>query len=77
MDPKTAAIFLGHSNVVTTLKYYTHPELLDKGLFLRGDLSEAQKVEVLRAKQAEIYRMIDEYLDSVPKFVPQKPRNQR
>ena len=70
LDTKTVSILLGHSNVLTTLKYYTHPETLDKGLFLRGDLSESQKLGIMREKQAEIYGMIGDFLDAIPNLYP-------
>ncbi len=74
LDIKTVSILLGHSDIKTTLKYYTHPESLDKGTFLRGDLSEEQKLEKMRQKQAEIHAVIDAFLDAVPIFVPKKTK---
>ena len=43
VNVKTVSLWLGHSNIQTTLQTYTHPEQLDKGTFLRGDLTEEEK----------------------------------
>ncbi len=59
---KTVSLWLGHSNIQTTLKTYTHPDQLDKALFLRGDISEEEKIPLLKEQYEEILRMIHEFL---------------
>ena len=53
---------MGHSTIQTTLTIYTHPEQLDRGTFLNGNLSETEKVEILRQKYNEILALIDNFL---------------
>lgn len=53
---------MGHSNVQTTLKTYTHPEQLDREIFLDGSLTEDEKNEHLRQEYAEILRLIENFL---------------
>lgn len=54
---------MGHSDIKTTLKTYTHPEQLDPMTFLRGDKTEDEKFQILRRQYDEIYDMIDHFLD--------------
>ena len=62
----------GHSNIETTLKYYTHPEQLDKATFLRGDLSEDEKTVIYKGKYAEILQLIDSFLTAHTQNIPKK-----
>ncbi len=62
LDAKTVSLYMGHSTVETTLKYYTHPEQLDRALFLNGELSPGEKVERMRAEYAEIKREIADFI---------------
>lgn len=54
VDVKTVSLIMGHSTVNTTLAIYTHPEQLDKGTFLRGDLTADEKLAIYRSKYQEI-----------------------
>ncbi|MBD5584264.1 MAG: tyrosine-type recombinase/integrase [Clostridia bacterium] len=63
IDVKTVSLWMGHSNIETTLKYYTHPEQLDKATFLRGDISESEKTGIYKAKYAEIIGIITDFLN--------------
>ena len=65
LDPKTVSLIMGHSNINTTLGRYTHPEQLDKGLFLRGDLSDQEKLAIMRERKAKIMKMIEEFLNGL------------
>lgn len=62
LDAKTVSLYMGHSTIQTTLTIYTHPEQLDRGTFLNGNLSETEKVEILRQKYNEILALIDNFL---------------
>lgn len=62
INPKTVSLWMGHSTIETTLRIYTHPEQLDKGTFLRGDLIEDEKNIVYRTKYREILEIIKAYL---------------
>ena len=53
---------MGHSNVQTTLKTYTHPEQLNREIFLDGSLTEDEKNEHLRQEYAEILGLIETIL---------------
>ena len=74
VDIKTVSLWMGHSDIKTTLKTYTHPEQLDPMTFLRGDKTEDEKFQILRRQYDEIYDMIDHFLDdhthTVPKSYP-------
>lgn len=59
---KTVSLWLGHSNISTTLQTYTHPEQLDKGTFLRGDLTEEEKLAIYKEKYRKILQLIDDFL---------------
>lgn len=63
VDVKTVSLLMGHSTIDITLRIYTHPEQLDKGTFLRGDLTTDEKLEVYRKKYRDILCMIDNFLD--------------
>lgn len=62
LDVKTVSLYMGHSNVQTTLKTYTHPEQLDREIFLDGSLTEDEKNEHLRQEYAEILGLIENFL---------------
>ena len=62
LDVKTVSLYMGHSNVQTTLKTYTHPEQLNREIFLDGSLTEDEKNEHLRQEYAEILRLIENFL---------------
>ena len=74
VDIKTVSLWMGHSDIKTTLKTYTHPEHLDPITFLRGDKTEDEKFQILRRQYDEIYDMIGHFLDdhthTVPKSYP-------
>ena len=70
LDPKTVALYMGHSDPTTTLKIYTHPEQLDRALFFNGSLSDEEKTAKLRQEYNEILDIIDEFLNSIPKTYP-------
>ncbi len=59
VDVKTVSLVMGHSTVNTTLAIYTHPEQLDKGTFLRGDLTVDEKLAIYRMRYAEIVSLIE------------------
>ena len=62
VNVKTVSLWLGHSTIDTTLQTYTHPEQLGKGTFLRGDLSEEEKISIYRSKYQEVLQLIDNFL---------------
>ena len=62
LDAKTVSLYMGHSNVQTTLKIYTHPEQLNREIFLDGNLTEDEKNEHLRQEYAEILGLIEAFL---------------
>lgn len=72
INPKTVSLWLGHKGIETTLKTYTHPEQLDKGTFLRGDLTEEEKISTYKRKYQEILHKIEGFLDSRTQIVPKK-----
>lgn len=63
VDIKTVSLLMGHSTIDMTLRVYTHPEQLDRGTFLRGDLTTDEKLEVYRKKYRSILTLIDNFLD--------------
>lgn len=63
VDIKTVSLLMGHSTIDMTLRVYTHPEQLDRGTFLRGDLTTDEKLEVYRKKYRGILMLIDNFLD--------------
>ncbi len=63
VDIKTVSLWLGHSAVETTLRTYTHPEQLDRGTFLRGDISETEKIDIYRGKYHNILQLINNFLN--------------
>lgn len=62
VDVKTVSLIMGHSTINTTLAIYTHPEQLDKGTFLRGDLSQDDKLTIYRRKYKEICNQIEQLI---------------
>lgn len=62
IDIKTVSLWLGHSNIETTLRIYTHPEQLDRATFLRGDLSDSEKLAMLREQYAEVIQQVETFL---------------
>lgn len=62
VDVKTVSLWLGHSTIQTTVNIYTHPEQLDSGTFLRGDLSNDEKTAVYREKYGGILFLIEKFL---------------
>lgn len=59
IDVKTVSLWLGHSNIETTLRIYTHPEQLDRAIFLRGDLTDEEKLAIMREQYAGILRQVE------------------
>ena len=53
---------MGHSDVQTTLRIYTHPEQLNRAVFLNGKLTENEKLEHLKREYAEVLEIIDDFL---------------
>ncbi|MCH5316306.1 MAG: site-specific integrase [Eubacterium sp.] len=62
VDVKTVSLVMGHSTVNTTLAIYTHPEQLDKGIFLRGDLTADEKLAMYRSNYREISCQIEQFI---------------
>lgn len=62
VDVKTVSLWLGHSNTETTLNTYTHPEQLDNGTFLRGDLNNSEKIAIYRKKYDKVIKLITAFL---------------
>ena len=72
INPKTVSLWMGHTNTQTTMDIYTHPEQLDRALFLRGDIENTEKTVLLREKYQKILAMISAYYDNIPQNVPKK-----
>ncbi len=53
---------MGHSTIKTTVETYDHPEQLDSGTFLRGDLSNEEKTAVYREKYGGILMLIERFI---------------
>ena len=70
IDPKTVSLWMGHTNTQTTLNTYTHPEQLDRTLFLRGDLQNSEKTAILRQKYRKILDSISAFFDRCTQTVP-------
>ena len=70
IDPKTVSLWMGHTNTQTTLNTYTHPEQLDRALFLRGDLQNSEKTAILRQKYRKILDSISAFFDRCTQTVP-------
>lgn len=70
IETKTVSLWMGHTNTQTTLDRYTHPEQLDRSVFLRGDLTEDQKLEILRKNYSDVLRKIEAFLDERTQIVP-------
>lgn len=62
IEAKTVSLYMGHSDVQTTLRIYTHPEQLNRAVFLNGKLTEDEKLKHLKREYAEILEMIDNFL---------------
>lgn len=62
VDVKTVSLWMGHSTIDTTVNIYTHPEQLDSGTFLRGDLSSDEKTAVYRKKYGGILLLIERFI---------------
>lgn len=63
IDVKTVSLWLGHSNIETTLRIYTHPEQLDRATFIRGDMTEPEKLATLRTQYADILRQVADIIE--------------
>ncbi len=70
IDVKTVSLWMGHSNIQTTLRIYTHPEHLDRGIFLSGNLSETEKLELLKEKVGKVCGIIERFIDERTQIVP-------
>lgn len=64
IDEKTVSLWMGHSDITTTLEIYTHPEQLDRATFLRGDLSKDEKKAVYKAEYEQILALIETFLNA-------------
>jgi integrase len=64
VELKTVCLWMGHSNIETTLKTYTHPEQLDRATFLRGNLTDKQKIEIYKKKYEEVLHLIDTFISA-------------
>ena len=64
VDIKTVSLWLGHSNIETTLRIYTHPEQLDRAIFLRGDLTNGEKITILRRQYVEILQQVKKLISN-------------
>ena len=58
------------SRIRIAARVHTHPEQLDRSVFLRGDLTEDQKLEILRKNYADVLRKIEAFLDERTQIVP-------
>ena len=63
LDIKSVSLLMGHSTIDTTVNVYTHPEQLDSGTFLRGDISSDEKTAVYREKYGGFLMLIERFLD--------------
>ena len=63
VDIKTVSLWMGHSTIDTTVNTYDHPEQLDVGIFLRGDMSNDEKTAVYREKYGGILMLIERFID--------------
>lgn len=62
IDVKTVSLWLGHTNIETTLRIYTHPEQLDRAIFLRGDLTDSEKLAILRKQYSEVLQQVEKLI---------------
>ena len=62
IEAKTVSLYMGHSDVQTTLRIYTHPEQLNRAVFLNGKLTENEKLEHLKREYAEVLEIIDNFI---------------
>lgn len=72
VDIKTVSLWMGHSTINTTLTTYTHPEQLDLGTFLRGDMSDDEKLAIYRSNYREISCQIEQFLAQHTQDLPTK-----
>lgn len=70
LDPKTVALYMGHSNPTVTLNIYTHPEQLDKELFYDGSKPDEEKLILYKQQYSKILNTIAEFLNTVPNSYP-------
>ena len=63
IELKTVSLWMGHSDVNTTLRYYTHPEQLDRATFLRGDLTQKEKTAAYKQQYARVLEIIEKFLN--------------
>lgn len=70
LDAKTVSLYMGHSDITTTLKTYTHPEQLDKKLFYDGSKTENEKIELMRRNYQRILDKIEEFLNNCTQIIP-------
>ena len=72
LDPKTVALYMGHSDPFVTLNTYTHPEQLNEKLFFDGSISDKEKLEILNEEYSKVLKIINDFLDSRTQIVPKK-----
>ncbi|MBQ8657929.1 MAG: hypothetical protein IJ506_02240 [Clostridia bacterium] len=48
IEAKTVSLYMGHSDVQTTLRIYTHLEQLNRAVFLNGKMAENKKLQLLK-----------------------------
>lgn len=70
IDHKTVSIYMGHSNIGTTLNTYTHPEHLDIATFYDGALTEAEKLARLQQQYAAVLSKISQFLEANTQILP-------
>ena len=58
----TVALWMGHSDAKTTMNSYTHPEDLAPDIFYGGNLSEAEKLNILNQRWEEIISIVENNL---------------
>ena len=63
VDIKTVSLWMGHSTIQTTVGIYDHPEQLDIGIFLRGDMSNDEKTAVYRERYGGILMLIERFIE--------------
>ena len=72
LDPKTVALYMGHSDPFVTLNTYTHPEQLDEELFFDGSISDKEKLVILNEEYSKVLQIINDFLDSRTQIIPKK-----
>ena len=63
VDVKTVSLWMGHSTINTTVNIYTHPEQLDGGTFLRGDINSDEKNAIYKGKYQKTLLQIEHFID--------------